>query len=236
MGADHGLSILLIGPSGTGKTGTVRQFLKDAPREERSFVDVTFSAKTRAQQLSDILVKHLEKRGRKTLGPGPGKRCSVFVDDLSMPTPGKYGAQVANELLRQLIDHGSWYDQTEKGRPLQSVVDVDYIAAMAPPSGGRSSVSPRLLRHFNVISIPNFGAQVLERIFQTIMDNHLRRISAFGGVVGQTFRAAVSASIQVLIFAQRDLKPTPSKSHYLFSMREVDRIVQGLSRIGLQEL
>ena len=28
----------------------------------------------------------LEKRGRRLLGPAPGKRCTVFVDDLNMPS------------------------------------------------------------------------------------------------------------------------------------------------------
>lgn len=65
----------------------------------------------------------------------------MFIDDLSMPTPGKYGAQPANELLRQLIDHGEQYEHTEKGRPLIQLLDIDYLAAMAPPSGGRNPVS-----------------------------------------------------------------------------------------------
>jgi dynein heavy chain len=46
------------------------------------------------------MIKALDKRGRKSLGPALGKSFSFFIDDLNMPTPGKYGAQTANELLR----------------------------------------------------------------------------------------------------------------------------------------
>ena len=48
-----------------------------------------------------------------------------------------------------------------------NVLDIDFIAAMAPSSGGRNQVSARLLRHFNTVSIRNFSDEVLNRIFQT---------------------------------------------------------------------
>lgn len=104
------MPILLVGPTGTGKSISVQQFLIGAPREKLSSISLTFSAKTTTRQTGEILLSHLEKRGRRVLGPAAGKRCAVFVDDLSMPSLERYGAQPPIELLRQLIDHKAWYD------------------------------------------------------------------------------------------------------------------------------
>jgi P-loop containing dynein motor region len=48
----------------------------------------------------------MERRRKDVYGPPVGRPCTVFVDDVSMLQPEKYGALPALELLRQWLDHG----------------------------------------------------------------------------------------------------------------------------------
>ena len=54
------------------------------------------------------------------------------------------------ELLRQGMDFGGWYGRDNVFR---AMIDVQFVAAMGPPGGGRTFVTDRYLRHFNTLAL-----------------------------------------------------------------------------------
>ena len=61
-------------------------------------------------------------------------------------------------------------------------------------------MTPRLTRHFNVVSLTNFSHQVLVRIFSSLMEDHFTN-TGLSGPANATLKAAVAGSVDILLFA-----------------------------------
>ena len=103
--------------------------------------------------------------------------------------------------------------------------DVQFITAMGPPGGGRNSVTNRYLRHFSVISVTAFDNDTLSTIFSALVDWWMKRAN-FGANVTKLAKPLVAASLEVYETIQKELLPTPNKSHYTFNLRDVSKVIQ----------
>lgn len=99
---------------------------------------------------------------------------------------------------------------------------------MCPPSGGKNPVTPRFSRHFNIVTCGNFDKPVMQKIFNNIIDVHVRKEGIMGTDTARTLKQVVDATIDIFMFAQENLRPTPAKSHYLFNLRDVSRVMNGI--------
>ena len=91
--------------------------------------------------------------------------------------------------------------------------------------GGRNSLTNRYLRHFSVISVTAFDNDTLSTIFSALVDWWMKK-AGFGPNVTKLAKPLVAASLEVYETIQKELLPTPTKSHYTFNLRDVSKVIQ----------
>ncbi|XP_047390171.1 dynein axonemal heavy chain 3 isoform X4 [Sciurus carolinensis] len=221
---NHEIPTLFVGPTGTGKSAITSNFLLRLPKNTYLPNCINFSARTSANQTQDIIMSKLDRRRKGLFGPPAGKKSVVFVDDLNMPAKEVYGAQPPIELLRQWVDHGYWFDKKDTTR--LDIVDVLLVTAMGPPGGGRNDITGRFTRHLNIISISAFEDDILTKIFGSIADWHFGK--GFDVAFLRHGKMMIQATKTIYRAAVENFLPTPSKSHYVFNLRDFSRVIQGV--------
>lgn len=77
-----------------------------------------------------------------------------------------------------------------------TLVDLQLIAAMGPPGGGRNAVTSRFLRHFNIFSINPFSDDTMVHIFSNIVSFYLKN-NAFPPEIFTVGNQIVTATMEV---------------------------------------
>jgi len=229
MHVDHKKRMLLVGPTGTGKTVYIQNYLMnklDKEVFETGFI--TFTVMISANQCQELLISKLQKWKRGIYGPPKGMQSVLFVDDMNMPVKEVYGAQPPLELLRQFFDYGHVYDLKDSSKLF--IHNVLIMAACGLPGGSRQDVYARFLNHFNVYSINTFSDDSMFRIFLNVALNGFRR-AGHGQDVFVVTNQIVSATQSIYKLVQAEIRATPAKSHYIFNLRDISRVVTGCTLV-----
>ncbi|XP_071394424.1 dynein axonemal heavy chain 10, partial [Centroberyx affinis] len=217
--------VVLVGESGTSKTATTLNFLKKLDADTTMTLIINFSSRTTSMDLQRNLEASVEKRTKDTYGPPMGKRLLVFMDDLNMPKVDEYGTQQPIALLKLLLDRGGIYD---RGKELNCKIlkDLGFIAAMGKAGGGRNEVDPRFVSLFSVFSIPFPEEESLHLIYASIIKGHTK---PFEEAIQKVCDKVTFCTLELYKNIIKDLPPTPSKFHYIFNLRDLSRVYNGLT-------
>lgn len=98
---------------------------------------------------------------------------------------------------------------------------------MGPPGGGRNHISDRLLSLFSAINMTFPDDVTITRIFGTMLSQH---VSEFDETVKLVGRILVDITIELYKNVIAKMLPTPKKIHYLFNLRDISKVFQGLLR------
>ena len=218
-------AVLLTGPVGTGKTSVAKSVLGELDASEFSVLEINMSAQTSSNNVQEIIESRVEKRTKGVYVPLGGKRMLNFMDDFNMPAKDVYGSQPPLELIRLWLDFGFWYDR--KKQTTKHIKDVLLMAAMGPPGGGRTVISKRLQSRFNLINMTFPQENEINRIFGSMIN---RKFQEFDDEFKPLGDIMTKATVDIYHSVVHKFLPTPTKIHYLFNLRDISKVFQGLLR------
>ncbi|KAL4452763.1 hypothetical protein ABPG75_008425, partial [Micractinium tetrahymenae] len=222
-----GKATLLVGGPGTAKTSTIQQFLGRFSKEEHTSKTITFSYLTTPGIFQTSVEGAVEKRQGRTFGPPGGKTMTVFIDDISMPAINEWSDQVTNEIVRQLLEQSGFYSLEKPIGDMKYIVDAKFVAAMNVPGAGRNDIPNRLKRQFAIFHVPPPSEAAINNIFGTLMAGRFDE-ATFSPEVVDLSRRLVPLTMTLWNRVQARLLPTPAKFHYLFNMRDLSKVFQGV--------
>lgn len=233
------INVLLTGQSGTAKTSIMREFRRSDDTEALSFAYVPFSARSTSEDFQPVVEGQLDERSKDLLGPPSDTKMIILVDDLSLPQPDAFATQQTTECVRQLIDSRGFYDA--KGLFWKQVVDTQIVAARTPHGGGHSQICGRLLRHFHMIGLMEPDDADLLTIFGSLLSGWVENgadvtASSVLRWLPAYIEKAAAGSIALFSAVRDKLLPTPAKCHYVFNLRDILRVFEGLRCYQMKHL
>ena len=216
---------MLIGPKGTGKTSYMKnRVFQEINEEKEEAVIINFTPKITQKDIYEKIVTKLNKIKRGLYGPSNEKKCILFIDNFGLPLPDEHGDQPATEIIHQLMDHKFMYEPDNFNKV--QLKNTTIISCITTAFGLNQKLSARTLRHFHAVSTTPAIDDSINKIFSTKF-NVFFKTRGFQPEAAGVIGPIIQSSILIYNTMKDNLLPVPSKSHYIFDLTDIAKLVDG---------
>jgi dynein heavy chain len=221
-------AVCMVGGEGTAKTSTALMFFRSLDPAEMLVKRVNFSSATTPFMCQSTIEVELEKRGGRNFGPPGGKAMTIFMDDLSMPEVNTWGDQPTLEMVRLIVEFGGFcfLDKDKRG-DFKVCEDLQFMAAMQHPGGGKNDIPNRLKRNFYIFNMVLPSITSINDIYGQMLHGRFPD-KKFPEETLKVVNKLTATTIALWKTMKDRMLPTPAKFHYIFNLRELSRVFQGI--------
>jgi dynein heavy chain len=143
---------------------------------------------------------------------------------MNMPKIDVYGTQQPLALAHFLIGRMQLY-QRGGDLELRDIVDTQFVGCITPAGAGNNRVDPRVMSMFSVFNITAPLRDTTEKIYTQILQAH---VSEFHEDIVAAVPKITQATMALYYQIIERLPRTPVKFHYIFNLRDLSRVYEGL--------
>ena len=145
-----------------------------------------------------------------------------------MPEVNAWGDQPTLEMVRLIVEYGGFcfLDKDKRG-DFKVCEDLQFMAAMQHPGGGKNDIPNRLKRNFFIFNMVLPSITSINDIYGQMLTGRFPADK----VPEETLKVVnnlTTATIQLWRTMKDKMLPTPAKFHYIFNLRELSRVFQGI--------
>nr|WAW84826.1 cytoplasmic dynein 2 heavy chain 1 [Halisarca dujardinii] len=235
LDVDHPQPFLLVGPEGCGKEILLRWCFDSLHSTQVTTVHCSgqTSPEHILQNLAQLCFTTSTAAGR-VLRPKDCERVILYLKDINLPVPDKWGTSLLASFLQQLITYKGYYDGNLEFVMMEG---VQIIGSMNPSASlGRHLLTTRLTSVVCVCAVPYPQPEELETIYATyfssLCQTHLRDHPVWSN---PSKPQLLAASIVKVYSTVRQTFKADAHPHYLFTPRDLTSWVRGLLRYQVPE-